>query len=62
MVKEVKVNYRKEGMEEEVNFNYNTHVTPISSISLKPKTLNIFNLSNYQKFHPFSKQFFKETR
>ena len=48
--------------EEEVNFNYNTHVTPISGISLRPKTPDILDLRNYEKVHPFVKGFFKETR
>ena len=48
--------------EEEVNFDYNTHVTPIFSISLKSKTPDILNLRNCQKLHPFVKPFFKETR
>ena len=48
--------------EEEINWNQNPHVTPISSISLKPKTSDLLNLSNYQKVHPFVKTLFQETR
>ena len=48
--------------EEEVNWNQNPHVTPISSISLKPKTPDLLNLSDYQKGHPFVKTLFQETR
>ena len=48
--------------EEEVSFDYNTHVTPISSISLKSKTPEILNLRNCQILQPFVKRFFKETR
>ena len=48
--------------EEEVNWNHNSHVTPTSSISPKPKTLDLLNLSNYQKVHSFVKTLFKETR
>ena len=33
-----------------------------SSISTKPKTSDLLNLSNYQKVHPFVKTLFKETR
>ena len=48
--------------EEEVNWNQNSHVTPKSSISPKPKTPDLLNLSEYQKVHPFVKTLFKETR
>ena len=48
--------------EEEVNWNQNTHVTPTSSISPKPKTPDLLNLNDYQKVHPFAKTLFKETR
>ena len=48
--------------EEEVNWNQNPHVTPTSSISLKPRTPDLLNLSDYQKVYPFVKTFFKETR
>ena len=33
--------------EEERNWSQNSHVTPTSSISLKPKTPDILNLSYY---------------
>ena len=48
--------------EEEVNWNQNPHVTPTSSISLKLKTPDLLNLSDYKKVHPFVKTLFKETR
>ena len=48
--------------EEEVNWNQNQHVTPTSSISLKPKPSSLLNLSHYQKVHPFVKRLVKETR
>ena len=48
--------------EEEVNWNQNQHVTPTSSISLKPKPSGLLNLSHYQKVHPFVKRLVKETR
>ena len=48
--------------EEEVNWNQNSHVTPTSTISPKPKTPDLLNLSDYQKVHPFVKTLFKETR
>ena len=47
--------------EEGVNWNQNPHVAPTSSITLKPKTSDLLNLSDYQKVHPFAKIFFKET-
>ena len=47
---------------EEVNWNQNPHVTPTPSISLKPKTPDLLNLSNYKKVHPFVKTLVKETR
>ena len=37
-------------------------MTPTFSISTKPKTPDLLNLSNYQKVHPFVKTLFKETR
>ena len=37
-------------------------MTPPSSLSLKPKTPNLLNLSDYKKVHPFVKKLFKETR
>ena len=48
--------------EEEVNWNHNPHVTPPSSISLKPKTPDLLNFSDYKWVHPFVKTLFKETR
>ena len=48
--------------EEEVNWNQNSHVTPTSSISPKPKKPGLLNLSDYQKVPPFVKTLFKETR
>ena len=48
--------------EKEVNWNQNSHVTPKSWISPKPKTRDLLNLSDYQKVHPFVKTIFKETR
>ena len=48
--------------EEEVNWNHKAHVTPPSSISLKPKRPDLLNLSDYQKVQPFVKTLFKETR
>ena len=48
--------------EEEVSWNHNLHVIPTSSISLKPKTQDLLNLSNYKKIHSFVKTLFKETR
>ena len=50
------------GEEVEVNWDHNPHVTPTSSISLKPKTPDLLNLSDYPKVHPFVKTLFKETR
>ena len=37
-------------------------MTPPSSLSLKPKTPDLLNLSDYKKVHPFVKKLFKETR
>ena len=48
--------------EEEINWNQNSHVTPTSSISPKPKTPVLLNLSDYQKVHSFIKTLLKETR
>ena len=48
--------------EKEVNCNQNPHVAPKSSISLKPKTPDLLNLSDYQKVYPFVKTLFRETR
>ena len=48
--------------EEEVNWNQNPHVTPTPSISLKLKTPDLLNLSDYKKVHPFVKTLVKETR
>ena len=48
--------------EEKVNWNHNPHVTPTSSIRLKPKTPDILNLTDYQKVHSFAKALFKEIR
>ena len=50
------------GEEVEVNWDHNRNVTPTSSISLKPKTPDLLNLSDYPKVHPFVKTLFKETR
>ena len=36
--------------------------TPTSSISPRPKTLDLLNLSDHQKPHPFVKTLFKENR
>ena len=48
--------------EEIVNWNHNPHVTPTSSVSLKPKKPNLSNLTEYQKVQPFVIKLFKETR
>ena len=48
--------------EEEVNWNQKPHVTPTSSISLKPKTPDVLNLSDYEQVQPFVKTPFKGTR
>ena len=47
---------------EEINWNQNSHVTPASSISPKPKTTDLLNLSDYRKVKPFVRTLFKETR
>ena len=45
-----------------VNWNHNPHLTPTSSVSLKPKTPNLSNLTEYQKVQPFVIKLFKKTR
>ena len=47
--------------EEEVNWNHNLHMIPPSSISMKPKSPDLLNLSDYKKVHSSVKIFFKET-
>ena len=48
--------------EEEINWNQNPHVTPISNIRLKPKSPDLSNLSDYKNVHPFLKTLSKKTR
>ena len=45
-----------------VNWSRNSHVTIPSSISLKSKTPDLSNLSDYHKVRPFVKILFKRTR
>ena len=48
--------------EEEINWNQNPHVRPISNIRLKPKSPDLSNLSDYKNVHPFLKTLSKKTR
>ena len=48
--------------EEEVNQNHNLHGASPSTINLKPKTPDLWNLNDYKNLHQFAKIISKETR